>query len=153
MNIDVKNNQGVDHVSLTGDMNESAEPALANLRGKLGKKVVFDWAKVRKINSIGVGTWINFLGSLSADTKYSFINGTVGFVGYANALRPFLGKGTVESVQVPYFCAKCDKNFSVLQTTAIIKNKMPTTADCPTCKKSAEAEIEPAAYFAFLGIK
>lgn len=151
MKILLSDDAGETRVKLEGDLDETATDALEAIRGKLASRIVFDWAKTRKLNSIGVGAWIDFLDALPPATTYRFVNATVGFVAYANALRPFLGRGKVESLDVPFYCAACDDSSATrVEVKAILPGPALAEQPCPRCKKATVPDIALGHYLGFL---
>ncbi len=134
-------------VTFSGELNERAEETLSSLAPSLSGNVVFDWGGVSTINSLGAGYWIEFLGAIARVTSYRFVNATVGFVSYANAIEAFVGKGAVETFEVPLYCAKCDQSSRVMGKAA---DAEPPRSSCAKCKGAREPEIEWSSYVTFL---
>ena len=114
---------GTEAYRLAGDLDENAEPALAELVQKLraasGKReAVLDLAGIGLINSIGVQRWLSFLKSLPADVVPVFQACSTAFVEYACMLASFLGNGRIATFEIPFHCAACDRQVRRLLETA-----------------------------------
>lgn len=142
--------EGETLVTLEGGLNEHAGDALGALSGSLEGKLVFDWGKVKGVNSLGAGYWIDFLQSIPADVTYRFVNASVGFVSNANAIRPFVGKGKVQTFEVPLYCERCDDSSSVMVDSDQVGERVLDVSPCDKCQGKRCVEIEWESYTAFM---
>jgi hypothetical protein len=92
-------------VELAGDVDEHA--SLGPLGAQLSGPVVLDLAAVRRINSQGVRTWIDFLRALSEVTRLVFRRCSVPVITQINMIANFRGTATVASFYAPYVCDAC----------------------------------------------
>ena len=109
-----------------------------------------DLADVRRINSCGVREWINFVQQLG---KRSLVleRCSVPVVAQLNMITNFVGKGRVESVFAPFFCAACDRqHLELVQTAGLSPQSALHEMSCPTCGAQMELDDLPDTYWAFL---
>jgi anti-anti-sigma regulatory factor len=92
-------------VELAGDIDEHA--SLAGLARRLAGPVVLDLAGVRRINSQGVRTWIDFLRAMPAGTPLVFRRCSVPVITQINMIANFRGTADVQSFFAPYVCDAC----------------------------------------------
>jgi ABC-type transporter Mla MlaB component len=90
---------------LEGVLDEGAPPVLAQLSGEIGQSpaVAFDLASVRRINSLGVRAWVDFM-KLIAGRQIAFRRCSPAFVDQLNTVSDFRGEGKIESILAPYVC-------------------------------------------------
>ncbi|MFH2010150.1 MAG: PilZ domain-containing protein [bacterium] len=144
---------GSTQVVLQGDFREHTE--LTRLAEQLRGTVEFDLAWVRYLNSAGVRHWVSFLRSLDAVESYRFVRCSVAFVTQASMVPEVLGRGRVDSFQMPYTCEQCDlEEERLMQTTALHGSdtwppELPDFA-CPRCRGELVFDDLPQRYFAFL---
>ena len=93
-------------VELRGDLSESAE--LDRLRRRLTGTVVLHLGAIRRINSGGVREWVNFISSLSRQTKVVLTHCSPSVVAQLNMIYNFRGQAHVRSFLAPYVCTRCD---------------------------------------------
>jgi hypothetical protein len=90
---------------LDGVLDELSAPVLAQLAQVIGKNdpVVFDLAQLRRINSLGVRAWVDFMRPL-VGRQVIFRRCSPAFVDQLNTVSDFRGGGKIESVLAPYVC-------------------------------------------------
>lgn len=138
--------------TLTGDMIEGVENDLLPLaRAITSAKLEIDCGGIGRINSIGVGQWTQFLGSLPAQAALTFTHCPVAFMGYANLLKKFVGRGKVTSFFAPFRCNPCNVSKDLEFESAKVKadGAFPP-ANCPKCRKPMPAEVDEDEYLIFL---
>jgi hypothetical protein len=129
-----------------GVMDETSdfEPALATL----SSLSVVDLGGVTRINSLGVRQWLNFVRRLPPATRLERC--PVSFVNQLNMIANFAGSTQVSSVFVPYLCPRCEADTEALVEIGEAEPVLPSPL-CETCRSPMELDVEPSAYFAFLG--
>jgi hypothetical protein len=123
---------------------------LDELEGDVSMVVTIDLSGVRQVSSIGVRKWVRFLEELGPDRRVAFVRCSPAFVSQAAMIRNFLGRGTVESVLVPYSCLECGQEKEVL--VEISPGGPPPVREELDCGCGAHLEIDvlPEVYFSFL---
>jgi anti-anti-sigma regulatory factor len=102
----IKERAGFTSVELTGDIDEHAGlAALASLSGK----VVFQLSGVRRINSMGVREWVNFVRALPGVTELVLTQCSPAFIAQLNMIHGFAGPAKVHSFFAPYVCERCNR--------------------------------------------
>lgn len=117
----------------------------------------FDLSGIRTMNSCGIRAWILFMERLGNQYPLKFVKMSEAFLEQANMVSGMLGKGDspqVTSFFVPYFCAKCDSNFSVLLDPSRVQGpggeiQIPP-ASCTKCSGALEFDAIEEEYFVFL---
>ena len=139
-------------VVLDGNINESFAQDVAELKRELKtKRVVFDCAAVRTINSVGVGGWLTFVKDLALRHDLEFERCPVMFVHSANQLRGFLANGKVTSCQVTCTCEACGKSWEPLITLdEAHPSRDFTPSPCPSCGESTLPTELAEDYLAFM---
>lgn len=148
----VQNDDGKS-VSLVGVINEDSEIAFKNLMSELkeAKKVIFNFAQVKSINSLGVRAWVSFLRSLEEGRKILFTECTTDIIMQINMIPSFLGKATVSSFYVNYICEVCNKEAKKLFETASLPSKTyPPAPKCDNDESVMQTEELEDEYFVFL---
>tara|TARA_R110002096_G_scaffold44524_8_gene119810 strand:+ start:4066 stop:4533 length:468 start_codon:yes stop_codon:yes gene_type:complete len=113
----------------------------------VGKRVVIDTTAVTRINSLGVASWIRYMGKLSGfGVPVSIAPLSVAFVTQASMISNFLGKASVETFLAPYFCAKCDQ---AIEQLFAIDAQVPEEMACPKCTAPMEFDDELESYLQF----
>jgi hypothetical protein len=97
----------VDHIFLSGKINEDSEAPLNDLSGQLAQKVVFNFAAIKMINSCGVRAWITFLRDAQKSRDITFEECPPEIVSQVNMIPNFLGHAKINSVYAEYSCENC----------------------------------------------
>jgi len=94
-----------DAVRLDGILDELAPPVLDRLAQELAanKGIALDVAGLRRINSLGVRAWCDFMKKLSGH-KVVFRRCSPAFVDQLNSVSDFRGDAHIESFIAPYLC-------------------------------------------------
>ena len=113
----------------------------------LGKRIQVDTAAVTRINSLGVASWIRYMGKLSAmGVPVSIAPLSVAFVTQAGMISNFLGTAAVESFLAPYFCPPCDHAAEQLFP---IDANLPESIPCAKCNGPMEFDDDLESYLEF----
>jgi hypothetical protein len=118
-------------------------------------EALFDFAKLKSINSCGVREWIKFLNLLNEKFKLqiSYLNCSQVFIQQVNMVEGFLASNiTVQNFYSPYFCNDCDHEEEILLSSAdcIDNDKKAPILKCPKCNGKFELDAIESAYLAFL---
>lgn len=118
------------------------------------KKVVIDSSGVRRLNSVGIKSWISFFEALVREgASLEFVACSVPVVQQFNSLINFGAGGKVKSLYLPFFCDSCESSFQeIRKAEAISKEDIDGTpkAKCTSCGEEAEFDDDPGEYFFFL---
>ncbi|MBK9294432.1 MAG: hypothetical protein IPM57_08295 [Oligoflexia bacterium] len=152
--LNVTNKDGIVNVQVSGLINEDIHLNKLSLNGAKG--VVFDFANVDAINSIGVKMWIGYLGEIPQNVPTKYVNCPRVFVDQMNMVMGFKPKHiAVDSFFVPYYCDECSKvqptlynNGKEFDTSGKINH--PQKVECPKCKVPMQMDVMEAKYFMFL---
>lgn len=141
-------------ISLYGYLDESAQ--LPNMESIATlNSVTFDFKGCGLINSAGVKKWVIAMAELEAHKSLQvyFRNCPPMIVEQFKLIHGFLPAGAkVESVYLPIFCEKCDKEFRILKEAKDIKEDMQSLidevkdVDCevfPKCRKHFDLDFHP----------
>jgi anti-anti-sigma regulatory factor len=137
-------------IAIKGDVDERADftPILA-----LGVKgLVIDLSEVRRINSIGVRQWMQFVNTLSErGIEVVFERCSVPIVQQLNMIASFRGRGLVASVFAPYYCSKCDQDHRHLIELNGSVPDLEAKMTCPNCGGPLEFDDIAQTYLGFAG--
>ena len=148
--MEVVERDGVDHVTLTGVIDENADLALIGTLG--GRPARFHMRSVRRINSYGVRSWIDAIRKIPRDTDLTFVQCPPPVIDQCNMVAGFLGHGRLESFFAPMTCPECDEQIDQLfETEACRANggKLPVTP-CPRCSRPMEVDDLEEQYLLFV---
>lgn len=123
-------------VELGGSLDENARDPLFALKAKLAgaKAVTFDLGAVGRINSIGVGTWINFVRTFPQGSV-QYVNCSVVFMDFATMVPLVRQQARILSFHAPFHCAACDEEVTQVLAAAA----RPVSTPCPKCGAPAAA--------------
>lgn len=114
------------------------------------KKYIFDFEKVKLINSCGIREWIKYLDELKS-VEIIYRNCPQIIIEQINMVHGFIKKGTVvESFIAPYFCESCDDEKKVLLKSHEVINLQAPIKKCMKCNSDLEFDAIPKQYFAFM---
>lgn len=119
----------------------------------LPSAVTFDLGAIRRINSLGVRKWMQYLASL-AERPVTLVRCPPAVVEQLNCIRNFRGHAKIESVLLPYACDACSRvNYVTMELQPNAASKVPATSNCTTC--GAECEFDDVAdrYLGFASLK
>lgn len=93
-------------VVFEGEINETFQfEKLVDKLQESGGALTFDLAGIRRLNSVGVRQWVNFMRALSdvdEITEMNFVRCAVPVVSQINMIHEFLGRAKVLSFYAPY---------------------------------------------------
>jgi hypothetical protein len=133
-------------VSFEGTIDEYAQlPSAA----EVGANATIDTSGVRRINSLGVRKWIQFIASLN-DVPVTLVRCSPPIVEQLNCIRGFRGHATVKSVMLSYACDNCSRvNYVELEIGKNAIDSVPPTARCEQCGGDCEFDDLPERYLGF----
>ena len=151
-NIIKEQKDGVLTVRLSGSLDESV--SLEQLIGTPPTELHVYTKEIRRINSIGVKTWIKFFqNTTKRGTIVKFYECSTAVVEQVNAISNFTSGGSVESIFVPFACMNCKSELVGLFKASDLKKiqfKIPDLK-CSKCGGKAVFDDIPEEYFGFLG--
>ena len=154
LTINVKPHEGGSVIFLSGEIADDCDFSPIDV-SKL-KDVTFDFDKVSRINSIGIGRWVQFLEKIDSSANVRFANCPLRIVNQMNLFPGFMGGHKVEVVSfyTPYYCETCDESKTVfLETAKYFPDKANASApdfNCDECKAELEFDGIEKSYFLFL---
>ncbi len=149
----VRHGSGWTAIALDGVINEHSDFAPLT-RQVTGDTVVIDTERVRRINSMGVREWVNWMKALrSGGHRVALIACSPAIMDQVNLVRNFAEGTIVVSFQAPYYCDRCDlEQEHLIQTSQLLASGARTAPPFP-CGKPACAltfdDVEES-YFSFL---
>ena len=134
---------------LAGEVDEHVDfsPLLARMSGH----VVFDLARLRRINSQGVRAWIDFLRDVPVRTL-TFRRCSPAVITQVNMIANFRGPATIVWFLAPYACDACGNEIEHLIDVADQRRrgaKVPSVA-CPSCGSAMSFDDVADRYLSFL---
>ncbi|MBD3392748.1 MAG: hypothetical protein GF418_11660 [Chitinivibrionales bacterium] len=139
-------------IVLEGVIDEDAllEKAFTDLK----PGVDVDLRGILRINSCGIRSWVNLIGSISEDHDVIFQGCAPVIVRQLNMISNFGGRGKVQSFMLPYYCARCDKEQDIEVDTDAFLAKHPDCSApgqaCASCNGQLEFDDIEEKYFHFL---
>jgi len=99
-------------VHLEGVLDETSPPELSKLAGQLRaqNKTVLEVSAVKRINSLGVRAWVDFMKQLEG-RAITLRRCSPAFVDQLNSVSDFKSHATVESFLAPFVCEKTGNVF------------------------------------------
>ncbi len=138
-------------VKLTGTIEENVN--FEQLIGPFEGLLEVNCRNITRINSVGVKTWIRFFQGLKAQGKnFKFSECSHPIVEQMNVISNFTCGGEVESVLLPYSCAKCAKEFVASVKTEDLKSRglQIPKVKCEKTECAAVFDDDPEEYLYFL---
>jgi hypothetical protein len=141
--------------TLEGVLDEASPQVLDDLAAHAGlqRSVVFDVGGIKRINSLGVRAWINFMKKVAGRTIH-FRRCSTAFVEQINMVSDFRGGGGIESVLAPYMCETSGTVFYEELVAGVDLNKGGykglESRPCKQCPKPMVFDDLPERYFVFL---
>jgi ABC-type transporter Mla MlaB component len=141
---------GAKRFVVAGELTEASD--LHSLERELAPKNVFDLEGVERINSMGVKTWLQFMGRLrDAGKRVDFMRCSPVVVGQLNIVNSFRGAAEVHSVMAPFICPECDHEDAVLvDMNGEPHAQIEKGAKCPSCGADMEFDDLPDHYLSFV---
>lgn len=109
--------------------------------------LVLNLEGVRRLNSVGTALWLAYVVELeSKGIEIQFEKIPTSVTTQIRLIANFLGNGHVKSFFVPYFCDKCDIDFTKLSEKGeVIAEKVP----CESCDREAIVDEDPRVFTLF----
>ena len=148
--IEVTTKDGVDHVAITGIIDENADLAALAEIGE--RPIEVNLRAVRRINSFGVRTWIDAVRKVPPTARLTFVQCPPPVVDQCNMVSGFLGHGALVSFFAPMVCTECDEQLDQLFETEVCRangGKLPATP-CPRCGRPMEVDDLEEQYLLFV---
>lgn len=109
---------------------------------------------IRRINSVGVKTWIQFFSALRTQkVQLCFFECSPCLIQQANLFPKFLMRDEVKSLYAPFICEACGKESNHLFRAEEIKREnfdQILKAPCDHCSSQSTFDDDPEEYFQFL---
>ncbi len=138
-------------VEFLGTIEESVN--FEQLVGETTGDIVFKCRGITRINSVGVKTWIRYFQSLKNEgKKFKFTDCPQPIVEQLNMISNFACGGEVESILLPYYCQKCQKEMVARCLTSDLKKNDLEIPQVKCEKNPCDAKFDDDAeeYFYFL---
>ena len=114
---------------------------------RVGARIRLDTSGVTRINSMGVASWIRYMGKLAElGVPVSIAPLSVCFVIQAGMISNFLGTAQVENFEAPYFCPECDHTVEQLYA---FDAEVPESIPCEKCQSPMQFDDEIDNYLGF----
>ncbi len=143
-------------IVLSGTINEDSGLELQNLGRLIAERsrpsLVFDFAAVHSINSLGVRAWIQFLRQIEGSGVPVFFEAcSPEVVMQFNIIPNFLGHAVVLSFYANYVCEACGMMTKpLIQRSDLTHSVIPSRPACPACSALMESRQIEEEYFGFL---
>jgi hypothetical protein len=151
--IEVAENDGEDHVTIGGVIDENADLTALT---QLGARPIRIHVKgVRRINSFGVRSWIDAIRQIPATTPLRIVHAPPSVVDQCNMVQGFFGHGKLVSFYAPMTCSECDEQVDQLFETAACRangGRLPSTP-CPRCGRPMEVDDLEEQYLLFVRVE
>jgi ABC-type transporter Mla MlaB component len=156
MNLSVQT-RGDTHV-LEGVLDEQSPPILVDLSRATGtaSSITLDVGGLRRINSLGVRAWVEFMRGLSG-RKVHFVRCSPAFVDQLNTVSDFRSGAQIDSVLAPYVCERTGRvSYEELKVGIDIKRGGDFSAlgerRCEECPEGMVFDDVPERYLHFLNL-
>jgi hypothetical protein len=137
-------------VALKGDIDERAD--FSPIWQHDIQALNVDLSEVRRINSVGVRNWMEFVNTLAEkNIEVVFERCSVPIVQQLNMIASFRGRGLVASVFAPYYCSKCDHDHRQLVELNGSVVDLEAKMSCPNCGGPLEFDDIAETYLGFAG--
>ncbi len=137
-------------VVLSGDVTENAN--LGQLLGQLPQgPLALDLSGIKRINSVGVREWIQFVDGLKkAGRSFTLERCSVPIVGQLNMISNFAGGAKVRSFFAPFYCSNCNSEQpKLIDATNDPASQLSSPDKCSACGGELEFDDLPDAFLAF----
>jgi hypothetical protein len=146
LELDEVKSQEILRIALRGEFNETSDfRSVFRHHGV----VILDMAEVTRINSMGIQSWIEAARNRNEDLDLIFDRCSLAVVSQLNMIPKFAATGRVASIQAPYYCSACEKEFMELLKIVEIEGNEPPRRVCADCNKELEFDELPEVYFSF----
>jgi hypothetical protein len=142
--------------TIEGVLDEGSPQVLNELaaHAALQRGVVLDLGGIKRINSLGVRAWIEFMKKL-VGRAVRFRRCSAAFVEQLNMISDFRGDATIESLLAPYVCQRSGNVFyEELVVGKDVKKgdyKDAESRPCRECPEPMSFDDLPERYFYFIG--
>lgn len=153
LNAVVQAKDGETRIRLEGVIDEDVDeldPLIGRLRPGT---VVIDLAGIDRLNSMGVRTWVTWLGRIEKLGSHPILERcSRAIVAQINLIHNFTGVGgRVRSFFAPYYCLHCDREQQILlQVAELAPPVTPPAVRCDECDRPMEFDDVAEAYFTFV---
>lgn len=146
----IKQRSGFTTVELYGEIDDAAD--FAELASQLRGVVVLQLGEVRRLSSVGVREWIEFVNGLDRVSELVFSHCSPAIVGQLGMVTGFRGPAEIRSFYAPYLCPACgaERPRLIDVQTHRPHPSRPPRFDCPECGGPMELDDLPERYLAFL---
>ena len=136
-------------VHLSGSIDEHSR--LEEVLGAIQEDATLDLSLIDRINSVGLLSWLKWMGVLTKKHRISVEIISYGLAIYAAQLLDLFGSAKVRSCMAPYYCPSCKTNREVpVGAEEVDASKgAPPVKKCPQCASPMDFD-EMDQYFAFL---
>jgi hypothetical protein len=143
-----------DLVVFEGVLDESSRDSLTGLAAGLDPhRATFDLAGLRRINSLGVRFWMEFIKAIGSH-QLAYRRCAPAFVEQLNSILNFRGPAKVESILAPYLCESCGsvRYEELVVDRDVSKANMSVLPNraCPQCRTEMVFDDIPERYLQFL---
>ncbi len=153
MKYQMMSGETVTSVDFSGEITEESTSELQKLADELksAKDIMFNLAKITKINSLGVRSWVQFVRAVGPEHKMTFEDCAPVIVLQINMIPSFRASATIDSVVCQYSCSSCRA-----MTTITVDCKkhdidtLPVAPACSKCGSETELDEDEEEYFGFL---
>jgi len=136
------------HLTFAGMIDENA--ALPEFPKGIAGRLVIDLEGLTMINSLGCRVWAKWIKSVDVKQGIFLQKCSSAFITQVNVLQNFIPVAvTLESMQVPYTCSKCNHSEKTVYALAQAETA-PENCPCPRCGEAMELTVIRAKYFHFL---
>lgn len=152
LKIEERNNDQRLEIHLIGNLDESAESALADFLKVFSKpEILFNCREILQINSIGVRIWIEFLKKFSVTTKVSVSECSGVFMDYRTLIPAMTLNTDILSVVVVFECRNCGTKIDKIIRKAEFNIDLDFgTLPCNKCSHAAKTNSNADDLFSFL---
>ena len=138
-------------VRFFGEIDGTAE--FADLKERLGPRLVFHLGEVRRVDGRGTLAWVRFVRDLEGHAL-AWTHCSPAIVGRLNVVSDFAGGAELRSILAPYACAACGRaEEHLLDVRTQLAGKPLGYAPafpCDACGQPLELDDLPERYFSFL---
>jgi hypothetical protein len=114
-------------------------------------EINFDFSDLKKINSLGLRSFIVFLKSIPASTKITYHHCSPHFVHMLNIVDGLLPTNVeIKSLVIPYFCPTCQNDYNFEISAPFQKSILNEERHCPEDQAKLEFFYSENTFFKFL---
>lgn len=147
----IKNEEARQVVFLKGDLVNDVKPSFDAIEMQMTSvDVVFDCAKLEKLNSIAVRHWLMFLDRIAKKHTFKFRHCSESFIDTASMIPGFTRNSPIESFFTVFSCGSCSNEKSLLVTFVERQHIVPSLVVCEKCGNKMAASLELDDHLSFL---